>query len=78
MLEQKTMNSKLDQLIEAIEFENLTIIEVSNLLNDAFDLSRISESMVRIRKKRQLAQPNTFGSCGINRDANPCGDASEY
>jgi hypothetical protein len=72
------MNNELDNLIQEIDFENLSIMEVSKILNEKFDLSSISRSMARIREKKQLKPANNFGNCGINPEANPCGDANQY
>ncbi|MFK8038537.1 MAG: hypothetical protein AB8B74_09630 [Crocinitomicaceae bacterium] len=51
---------------------------MSAVLNDKYDLTSISNTMTKIRKKKQIFPPNVFGKCGIDRRANPCGDASDY
>ena len=72
------MKSDLEKLIEQLEYENLNILQVSELLDDKFELSNISRTMMKIRKRKEIFPPNVFGKCGIDSRANPCGDASEY
>ena len=72
------MTSKIEELIESLNYEGLTILEVSKLLEHKFDLSMISNAMARINKRKEIIPPNTFGKCGIDSEANPCGDANEY
>ena len=72
------MSYKLERLIENLKYEGLTILQVSNLLEEDFDLSMISQALTRIYKRKEIVPPNTFGKCGIDSRANPCGDACEY
>lgn len=72
------MTNKLERLIENLNYEGLTILQVSAILKDEFDLSMISKAMTRLYKRKEIVPPNIFGKCGIDPEANPCGDASEY
>ncbi|MFK8045036.1 MAG: hypothetical protein AB8B72_06055 [Crocinitomicaceae bacterium] len=72
------MRSNLEIAIEKLDFENLNILQISSLLNSDSDLTQISNTMTKIRKRKQIFPPNVFGKCGIDRRANDCGDASEY
>ena len=72
------MDTDLEQIIEKLDYDNLNILHVSELLNDKFELSDISNTLIKIRKRKEIFPPNVFGKCGIDSRANPCGDASEY
>lgn len=72
------MSDELERIIEKLDFENLNILQISDMLNDNFTLTSISNTMLKIKKKNQIFPPNVFGKCGIDPEANPCGDASEY
>ena len=72
------MSDELEKIIEKLDFENLNILQISDMLNDKFMLTSISNTMLKIKKKHQIFPPNVFGKCGIDPEANPCGDASEY
>lgn len=72
------MEETLEKAIENLDLEKLNILQVSKILKDKYPLSMISKMMTEIRNKRRLFPPNTFGSCGINPEIDPCGDANEF
>lgn len=72
------MLAELEKKIENIDFEKLTILQLSEMLQNQYDLTDVSRIMTKLRKKKQIFPPNDFGKCGIDRRANDCGDASEY
>jgi hypothetical protein len=72
------MSAQLEKILSNLDLENLTILEVSTLLKDAYDLPLISKTMSKVRRKKELCPPNAFGNCGINPEIDPCGDACEY
>jgi hypothetical protein len=73
--------------VKSLAYSKLTLSELANQLNSNgfrnFDGENYSDQDVQ-----ELIQPiitnnlkyskKGFGSCGINRDQNPCGDASDY
>ena len=72
------MAADLENIIEKLDYENLNILQVSDILDDKYELSSISNTLIKIRKRKHIFPPNVFGKCGIDSRANPCGDASEY
>ena len=72
------MSKDLERILKSMDIEGKTILDLSKELNDEYVLSDISRTLVKIRDKKQLFPKKTFGSCGINPDADPCGDACEY
>jgi hypothetical protein len=72
------MKDELIKKIEEIDLNNKTIIQVSQELGGVFSLSEISRAMTALKNAKQLFPKNTFGNCGINPEANPCGDACDY
>ena len=76
--EMNMSEKKLEKLIASLDFEELNILQVSKMLGEEYDLSMISSALIRLKKKNELVPQNTFGKCGIDPEANPCGDASEY
>jgi hypothetical protein len=73
--------------VKSLEYSKLTLSELARQLNSNgfrnFDGGNYSDQDVQ-----ELIRPilitnlnyskKGFGSCGINRDRNPCGDASDY
>lgn len=73
--------------VKSLEYSKLTLSELASQLNSNgfrnFDDGNYSDQDVQ-----ELIRPilitnleyskEGFGSCGINRDRNPCGDASDY
>lgn len=73
--------------VKSLEFRELTLSELAAQLNsNGFrNFEGVSYSDQDVQELiRPILITNTnyskagFGSCGINRDRNPCGDASDY
>ena len=71
--------------LQAINFQGLSFEDVIQLLKAKGIYSSKSHSTIsmkrilnEVQKEKRTIPVSKFGSCGINSDANPCGDADEY
>lgn len=72
------MKIDLIKKLEEIDLNNKCILQVNEELGGDFSLSEISRTMTTIKNSKKLFPENKFGSCGINPEAHPCGDACDY
>jgi hypothetical protein len=71
--------------LHSINFQGLPLEDIIKVLkeNHLFDPKIHSFTSLRrilneVQKEKRTIPNSKFGSCGINSDANPCGDADEY
>ena len=76
---------EVKKYLRSIKFEGLPFEGIIELLvsNDLFDSNKHFEKSVKrvlneIQKEKRTIPHSKFGSCGIDSNANPCGDADEY
>jgi hypothetical protein len=46
--------------------------------SDQVSVKELRDYLIQLRKEQGIQEKESGKDCGINRDANPCGDASEY
>ncbi|MDC1282591.1 hypothetical protein N8Z27_00245 [Crocinitomicaceae bacterium] len=75
------------RFVKSLAYKKLTLSELASQLNSNgfrnFDGENYSDQDVQelirpILTNNLNYSKKGFGSCGINRDQNPCGDASDY
>ena len=78
-------NQKIKQYLHSINFQGLSFEEIIEELKskELFDSTNHSELTLKrilneVQKEKRTFPVSKFGSCGINSDANPCGDADDY
>ena len=71
--------------LHSINFQGLAFEDVLELLKAKGIYSSKSHSTLsmkrilnEVQKEKRTIPASKFGSCGINSDVNPCGDADEY
>ena len=67
--------------IQSLDYQALSLLEVTESVNSkgyALLISQVGELLKAIRKENNEEFVDRTKDCGINRDANPCGDASDY
>lgn len=72
------MNKKIITILKNMDIKNKTILDTSSEIGGEYGLNDISTALKEMRTREKVKPKNEFGYCGINREANPCGDASEY
>lgn len=72
------MNMLGKALIEKLDYLGLNLLDIQSALNNQLTLLEIHQTLEELRKESQLRPSNDFGKCGIDPEANPCGDADEY
>lgn len=76
----KNRKEELEKLIRNLDFRSMNILQIQvKLETESYSLNEISNALTKVKSEsKSNSDYNNFGSCGINRDANPCGDASDY
>lgn len=67
--------------IQSLDYQAMSLLEVTESVNSkgyALLISQVGELLKAIRKENNEEFVDRTKDCGINRDANPCGDASDY
>lgn len=72
------MNKEIITKLKNMDIKNKTILDISSEIGGEFGLNDISTALGEMHARENVRPKNEFGHCGINREANPCGDASEY
>ena len=73
-MDKKTLTAAIIRL----DFENLNVVQIYNLLQKKFDIAEIQKVLKELKKQLGEVKVNDFGKCGIDPEVNPCGDADEY
>lgn len=73
-LDKKTLTAG----IRSLDFENLNVVQIYNLLQKQFDIAEIQKALKELKKQVGEFKVNDFGKCGIDPEVNPCGDADDY
>jgi len=71
--------------LHSINFQGLSFDEIIDLLisKNIYDSEQHSDTSIKrvlneVQRGKRTIPIYKFGSCGIDSDANPCGDADEY
>jgi len=74
-------DSTLKFYIQRLNYKAMSLLEITTTLNrngHQLRIYQVSELLKEIRKENNEEIVDHTKDCGINRDANPCGDASDY
>jgi len=67
--------------IQSLDYRKMTLIEVTEIVNakgHQLFISQVADILKKIRIENNEVITDPTKDCGINREANPCGDASDY
>ena len=67
--------------IQRLNYKAMSLLEITAALNTnghQLLLYQVGELLKEIRKENNEEIVDRTKDCGINREANPCGDASDY
>jgi hypothetical protein len=74
-------DSTVKSYIQRLDYKAMSLLEITNVLNNnghELLIYEVGALLKEIRKENNEEIVGDFKDCGINRDANPCGDASDY
>ena len=74
-------DSALKTYIQRLNYKAMSLLEITAALNTnghQLLLYQVGELLKEIRKENNEEIGHRTKDCGINREANPCGDASDY
>lgn len=74
-------DSILISYIQRLDYKAMSLLEITATLNrngHQLRIYQVGELLKEIRKENNEEIVDHTKDCGINREANPCGDASDY
>ena len=74
-------DSALKTYIQRLNYKAMSLLEITAALNrngHQLRIYQVGELLKEIRKENNEEIVDRTKDCGINREANPCGDASDY
>lgn len=78
---------QLISFIRTLDYKNTSLVDLAieleakgyvNNQGNLFSVLEIKDLVAPLIETDRTYSKKGFGSCGINRDENPCGDASDY
>jgi hypothetical protein len=74
-------DSIVKSYIQTLDYQAMSLLEITDAIKTnghQLLLYQVGELLKEIRKENNEEIVDHTKDCGINRDANPCGDASDY
>lgn len=74
-------DSTVKSFIQRLDYKAMSLLEITDAVNTnghQLLIYQVGELLKEIRKQNKEEIVDYTSDCGINRDANPCGDASDY
>ena len=75
------LDSTVKSYIQHLDYKAMSLLEITDALNmngHQLLIYQVGELLKEIRTENNDEIDDHTKGCGINRDANPCGDASDY
>ena len=81
------VSMRLISFLRTLDYRNSALADLSieltlngyvNNSGNSFSESEVKDLIAPLIETDQSYTKEGFGNCGINRDENPCGDASDY
>lgn len=79
--------SQILAFLQTLDYQNLDAIQISDALKNEgftsssgskFSIAQVNSLLHSLRQAKRKAEKVNIETCGIDREANPCGDASDY
>ncbi len=74
-------DSIVKSYIQTLDYQAMSLLEITDAIKTnghQLLLYQVGELLKEIRKENNEEIVDHTKDCGINRDSNPCGDASDY
>ena len=74
-------DSTVKSYVQGLDYKAMSLLDITAALNTnghQLLLYQVGELLKEIRRENNEEIVDHTKDCGINRDANPCGDASDY
>ena len=74
-------DSTVKSYIQRLDYKTMSLLEITVALNrngHQLRIYQVGQLLKEIRKENNEEIVDRTKDCGINREANPCGDASDY